>query len=276
MTGSATSQRGRPGRSDRQDRTRRRRRGPDLRVRARTPELMDRDGWEEREIELMYVEMARINRWLGGHAVSLGHLRSPPDGGGPPASVLDVGAGAADLAAALVRDSASGGPSVVALDLHPSACRVARRVTERLPAVRVVAADAFRLPFAERSFDLVHCALFLHHFHEREIGRLLGEMLRVSRRGVLVNDLHRHPVAYHGIRLLTRLFARSRLVRADAPLSVRRGFLPGELETLAEREGLRSCRLTRHWAYRLALWIPAGSGGAATGFPRPEEGERPR
>ena len=98
--------------------------------------------------------------------------------------------------------------------------------------------DAFQLPFGDDSFDYAHSALFLHHFRDQEIVSLLGEMRRVASRGIVVNDLERHPIAYHAIRVLSRIFIRSPIVRNDAPLSVRRGFRSEDLDRWGREESL--------------------------------------
>ena len=90
-------------------------------------------------------------------------------------------------------------------------------------------------------------SLFLHHFPPEDVARLLREMGRVAR-VVVVNDLHRHPLAYHAIRTLARL-SPSEMFRHDAPMSVRRGFTGPELDALLAEAGLVATRRWR-WAFR--------------------------
>jgi ubiquinone/menaquinone biosynthesis C-methylase UbiE len=164
---------------------------------------------------------------------------------------------------------------LIGLDRSLPTCREATRLTRvdsdpgsaRSDGPVFASADAFRLPFADRSFDLVHAALFLHHFREPDIGRLLGEMLRVARLGVLINDLHRNLLALYGIRALTALFSRSRYIRNDAPLSVRRGFRRAELMELWQRAGLPSPSIRWRWAFRWMLWTPAARAGVPPAQP---------
>ncbi len=62
-----------------------------------------------------------------------------------------------------------------------------------------VAGDAFRLPFRTGSFDYVFCSLFLHHFQDMDVVRLLRGFAEVARKAVLVIDLERNPVPYYFI-----------------------------------------------------------------------------
>ena len=68
-----------------------------------------------------------------------------------------------------------------------------------------------------------------HHFSGAGLTGLIGEMARVARRRVVVLDIRRHWLAYWGFVAWSRLWTRNRLVRADGPLSVLRGFTAAEL-----------------------------------------------
>ena len=113
-------------------------------------------------------------------------------------------------------------------------------------------ADARSLPFQSRSFDLVTAALFFHHLAQEDAVTTLREMSRVSRRGVIVNDIHRTAIAYHGIRAFTSVFGFSPMVRHDGPVSVRRAFNKSDLQEIAEGAGLQDYTIRWHWAFR---WI---------------------
>jgi hypothetical protein len=101
---------------------------------------------------------------------------------------------------------------------------------------------------------VVFCSLFCHHFDEPSILHIMDWMHANCRLGYFINDLQRDRMAYAGIRILTALFSRSRLVRNDAPLSVRRGFGRRDLEglVLAASQGQGDVRfeIESGWAFR--------------------------
>ncbi|WP_431211923.1 hypothetical protein ACQ86N_40085 [Puia sp. P3] len=68
--------------------------------------------------------------------------------------------------------------------------------------------------------------------------------------GWFINDLHRHPLAWGSIRLLTRLFSGSYLVKNDAPLSVLRGFSRSEWQRILQAAGIGGYTLRWKWAFR--------------------------
>jgi ubiquinone/menaquinone biosynthesis C-methylase UbiE len=203
------------------------------------------------------------NRRLGGARALLLALEPyvaewRPD---EPLEVLDVGTGAADLPLALVELGHQLGRrvEVTAVDRSQVVVESAQRAVEDEPAVRVVRADALRLPFGARSFDVVTASLFLHHFDEAGVRELLGSFRTVARRAVVVNDLRRHVVPWLFIAALGRLLGRGRAYVHDGPLSVRRGFTPEELDRAARDAGAREVRVRRLWPYRLVLEIDARS-----------------
>jgi ubiquinone/menaquinone biosynthesis C-methylase UbiE len=141
------------------------------------------------------------------------------------------------------------------VDLHPRALEVAElEAGADLPPLGLVRADARDLPFENEAFDLSTATLTLHHFSDADCVKVLSEMARVSRGGVIVSDLERHPLHYLGARLLSATWWRSDPVtRHDAPLSVLRSFTPAELVALARKVPLDSARVRRVFPFRLVL-----------------------
>jgi len=69
---------------------------------------------------------------------------------------------------------------------------------------------------------------------------------------VLVNDLHRHRLAYDSFRVLASLFSKSPMVQHDGPVSIRRAFRPEELLNFAKAAGIPA-RVYRSFPFRLVL-----------------------
>ncbi|MGD8395938.1 MAG: methyltransferase domain-containing protein [Candidatus Eiseniibacteriota bacterium] len=232
----------------------------DLSQRCHDAELMDDVSITGPRVERALAEIATVNRLLGGISTSLAGLRPFLAGRRQPVRVLDVGTGGADIPLAIAswcrRERIP--IRIVAIDVGADACRIARARTRDAPEVEVCRADVFALPFPPRSFHLAHCAMVLHHFTQSEIARILTTLATIVTEGIVINDLRRHPVAYHGIRLLTRIFSRSRLVRNDAPLSVRRGFQAADLDDLRDRCGFSGFRYRHAYAYRYLCEVALG------------------
>jgi ubiquinone/menaquinone biosynthesis C-methylase UbiE len=205
--------------------------------RAVEGEMMDDLSQPESEFAAAYRELAVINRRLGGIRAIERFLPAAQD-----LLILDVAAGGCDVSEALLRRFPC---HIVALDLNGRGLHLAKSA---LPLI----GDALDLPFPDRSFDIAMASLFFHHLSNEDCVRVLAQMWRIARRRVIINDLHRHAIAYFSIRVLTRLLSRSRMVRHDAPVSVRRSFRPAELMDIARRAGVPA-RVYRSFPYRLVL-----------------------
>ncbi|HSE97385.1 MAG TPA: methyltransferase domain-containing protein, partial [Blastocatellia bacterium] len=219
-------------------------------------ELLDAGEGTDEDVRKNLLDLRRINRLLGGTRVVLsaieGALKQEP---ADRFSLLDVGTGSADIPSSVCRWSRERGlePRIVGLDLSERNMRIARRHLGINRDVELVRADALFLPFAPRSFDFVSASLFLHHFREDDIVRLLEAFAAIARRAVIVNDLVRNLVPYYFIRATGPLFATSYLTRNDGPVSVLRGFTAAELKQLGQRAGLSRLSVRRHFPYRLSL-----------------------
>ena len=230
------------------------------------PEWIDRKDNDPADLEVVFRDIAIVNRRLGGAKAVLRALdpfldQTPPD---RDLEILDVGVGGGDIPAAIVDHGRGRGRrvSVVAIDLDPKTAGIAARAAFPFEEIRVLRADAFALPFRDRSFDLVIASMFLHHFAHGECVRLLASFRHLARRAVLVNDLRRHRLAWGFIALTARLSLRHRMFVHDAPLSVLRGFTDGELLAAAYEAGGSSARLNRRWPFRLLLTLPGAGAGA--------------
>ncbi|MFN2431760.1 MAG: methyltransferase domain-containing protein [Gemmatimonadota bacterium] len=222
---------------------------------AERRELMDAEPSEPGEIAGALRELARVNRLLGGRRTTLAHLgRLLAATGQRRVSVLDVAAGGGDMAEAMVAWGARRGWELrfTFVDRHPFVLARVERESRFRPGL--VRGDALELPFRDDSFDLCVTSLFFHHLEAAGTRAALGEMRRVARTGVLVNDLVRDRIAWGWIVLLSRLFSRNRLVRHDGPLSVLRAYRPADFRRLAREGGLSEWGVRRHFPYRMCLW----------------------
>ena len=194
----------------------------------------------EHEFAAAYRELKIINRTLGGVRAIERFL--PPAKRGVNLLMLDVAAGACDVSEALLEKLPC---RIVTLDLNARGLKLADKSWP-------VVADALALPFRDGTFDVVMASLFFHHLSNDNCVQVLSQMWRIAKRRILINDLHRHAVAYFSIRALTALFSKSRMVRHDGPVSVLRAFQSRELLDIARRAGVPA-RVHRSFPYRLVL-----------------------
>ena len=194
-------------------------------------------------------DLRRVNRWLGGvslSAAAIEALAAHRDD----LTMIDVGTGGADIPLGLLARARRRGRrlSVVAVDSRAEVLAAAALATPGLPTadgLELVVADGRTLPYPDRSFDVAHCSLVVHHLGPDEAVALLREMGRVARLGVVVNDLDRTRLGWVGAWLMGHLLTRNRYSRLDGPLSVQRAYRAEEVAAMLREAGLRPVRILR-------------------------------
>lgn len=235
---------------------------PSFKIRTNEDEQMDDFSIDDERLTDALQQLRVVNQYLSGYSTTMSwlipYLRSRSR-----TRILDVGTGIADFPEMIVWWAAVNLPDhdleVVAIDANPVTVAYARKnLDERLPKelsdrITVETADALALPYDDQSFDIAIGAMFLHHFAHDRATEIVRSMQRVSRDGILINDLDRHPLAYYGIFALTRLLPAAPMVRHDAPVSVLRGFKDEDLRAIAEAAVLPEFTIRWRFPFRWLL-----------------------
>jgi 2-polyprenyl-3-methyl-5-hydroxy-6-metoxy-1,4-benzoquinol methylase len=177
-----------------------------------------------------------------------------------PLSVLDVACGAGDLAIGLAQRARARGiaVSMEGCDISQTAIDHARRrAVERGATVTFFQHDALTQPLPQQ-YDVVVCALFLHHLDEGDATRLLTTLGRAARSLLIVTDLDRSRLGLALAWIGTRLLTRSPVVHVDSLRSVRAAWTRAEAEALATRAGLSRHRVHPIWPCRWRLLAEGG------------------
>lgn len=224
-----------------------------LRQRTYRKELLDGPGIPFPDIRRNMKELEVINRYLGGHRITVAglHLLAKRiDHRKQPIRILEIGCGGGDnlrAIAAWAKDQQIP-VQLTGIDINGE-CVAFARETNSLPPIQFIHSDYQDASFRVKP-DIVFSSLFCHHFTERQLVQMLWWMYNNSTTGFFINDLHRHWLAYYSIKLLTQLFSKSYLVKNDAPLSVQRGFKKTDWKHLFDVAGLKTLRCQWKWAFR--------------------------
>jgi ubiquinone/menaquinone biosynthesis C-methylase UbiE len=217
-------------------------------------EMMDSPNNSPRELlEDDLRNLRIINRYLGNYrAVLSGLARLIEEQKLKRFSLIDVGTGSGDIPALIASWARRRhlNAQLIGLDPEPVTLRAAVSQIRDYPEIALVRGDGRALPLASDSVDFVLSSQMLHHFSEDDIINLLRGWSRVARRAIIVCDLVRHPLAYYGIRLVTKAFTRNIMTRTDGPLSVQRAFTLEEWRELFERAGIGPFRLFAKFPFR--------------------------
>jgi 2-polyprenyl-3-methyl-5-hydroxy-6-metoxy-1,4-benzoquinol methylase len=225
--------------------------------RSREAELLDSTELSGAEVCLNLAEIESINRLLGGHNTTIAGIRHFVKNPKHTYAVLDIGCGGGDSLLALQAWGQNHGFQfqLHGIDILPDAVDYSRDNLQHLPNARVWQQDFHTLPDQPGQYDIVLCSLFCHHLYDEDLKSLLRKMVQLSRLGIVINDLHRHPLAYYSIKVLTALLSRSHMTRNDAALSVRKGFRMDEWRQLLEELDLGAYHVQWRWAFRHLVMV---------------------
>jgi 2-polyprenyl-3-methyl-5-hydroxy-6-metoxy-1,4-benzoquinol methylase len=219
-----------------------------FRHRSYQSELLDRPDIPFEDIERNMHELNFINTWLGGHAITLTGVESLVNTQ-KPVTICEIGCGGGDNLVAIQKwcEKKNIPVAFIGIDINPHCIDVASK--RALSNTQLIQSD-YKDAQLEKQPDIIFSSLFCHHFSDREMVKQLQWMKSNARIGFFINDLHRHKVAYYSIKVLTKLFSNSYLVKHDAPLSVARGFTREEWLQFFNFAGISNFSIEWKWAFR--------------------------
>ena len=221
-------------------------------------ELMDTEAVSLEDYRACLEDLAKVNaltlthrpilKWLDGATRNLKpHER---------VTVLDVGYGHGDLLRRIHEWSRRSGRPVdlMGVDLNPLSEAIARAATPDAMRIEYRTGDVFAFE-PERPIDLVISSQTTHHLSEEQLVGFVRWMERVAARGWFIADLHRHPIPFHGFRLLSRLARWHRFVQHDGPVSIARSFRREDWRRILDAAGLSRSEASIRWHVPFRLCV---------------------
>lgn len=168
-------------------------------------------------------------------------------------SLLDVGYGGGGMLRAIEKWAKKRDirPKLIGIDLNPKSQAAAQAQT---PSDREIDYRTGDYAACEPC-DFIISSLVAHHMTHDQLVNFLRFMEAHAKQGWLINDLHRHRLAYFGYPILARLMGWHPIVRSDGQLSVARSYRPNEWPPLLEEAGVRTgaAQVVRRFPYRLCV-----------------------
>ncbi|QXP60548.1 methyltransferase domain-containing protein [Olleya sp. HaHaR_3_96] len=201
-------------------------------------------------------KLAKINQWLGGNIVTINGLKKTlkNHNKSEAITIIDLGCGGGDI----LREISLFGKKnnynfkLIGIDANPHTVNYANLLSQKYDNVSFEAIDIFSDEFNNLEYDLVLTTLFLHHFKEDQLVSFLKPVLQKAKLGIVVNDLHRHKLAYYLFKLLCTTIKNKTIVE-DGLTSVLRGFKREELTTISKQINA-NYQIQWKWAFRFQ-WI---------------------
>jgi 2-polyprenyl-3-methyl-5-hydroxy-6-metoxy-1,4-benzoquinol methylase len=232
---------------------------PDFSIRSMDAEIMDDLEYSGKMMDRTLYELEFINKWLGGNDVTLGGIKQMVKNHDPKETICiaDLGCGRGDILRLISQWAKKENRKVrlIGIDANPYIIEAARTNLSEYPDIELRTMNIFAVPFQLMKFDIVLGTLFYHHFSNQQLQAFFRQLKDQVRIGFIINDIHRHVLAFYSIRLLTRYFSRSSMVKFDAPLSVLKAFKRKELIEILRNAGAEIFTIQWKWAFRWQVLV---------------------
>lgn len=201
-------------------------------------------------------QLAIVNKLLGGNRVTIGGLKKllenrPKD---KLISIVDLGCGSGDMLRKVAEFGRKNGYQfqLLGIDANDATINYARQLSVGYSEISFIKQDVLAEEFKTHRYDIAMCTLFLHHFEDAVALNLVKTLLTNSSFGVLVNDLHRHKMAYYLFKIIT-FRIKNKMTREDGLTSILKAFKREDFDRFSKELDYKST-ITWRWAFRYQ-WI---------------------
>lgn len=200
-------------------------------------------------------ELDFINKTLGGHSITISGIKKLVTDKNRIYTIVDIGCGGGDAMKYIAYWARKNNYKVrlIGVDMNADAIDYMNINCKEYSEIRGMVSDYKEYLKLNSNIDIVHCSLFCHHLKDNELIELFGYLKQFAKVGFVINDLERNRFAYYSIKVLTRLFNGSSLVKNDAPLSVLRGFKKKELKQILMKSDVTKVNIQWKWAFRYLI-----------------------
>lgn len=239
-----------------------------LAKRAERAELMDNEQAGGPELSTALSQLRMLNRLFHASGPTVYGVNQLWQAAGKPRSlrVLDVGCGSGDVNRALLRwaDKHRITMTIRLVDTSAEACEAARTLYQSEPRIEVSQENLFHLRNRGECADIVTATQLLHHFNGEQLILAVQALTSTARLGVVINDIHRHWLAWLAVWGVSRLLPENRYIRHDGPLSVAKGFRNADWQRIGA--ALPGAQLMYSWRplFRYAAVVKGGHRGGET------------
>jgi len=228
----------------------------DTKNRSTAVEIMDDLNMSGDQLINSLDQLATINKWLGGNKITIDGLKIILKNQSKEKTIciIDLGCGNGDMLRKVADFGRKNGYTfqLVGIDANQTTIDYALQLSANYPEITYRKEDVLSGEFETHTYDIVMCTLFLHHFEDSVALALVQTMLKNAKIGVLINDLHRHWLAYSLFNLLTSVID-NQMTKRDGLTSILKAFKREDLDRFSQKLTYKST-ITWRWAFRYQ-WI---------------------
>ena len=190
-------------------------------------------------------QIAGINKWLGGNGLTIDGIKTilKTQSKDKIISIIDLGCGNGDMLREVAEFGKKNGYKIelLGLDANQTTIDYAIQLSADYPEITYRKEDVLSKEFETHSYDIALCTLFLHHFEDTVALSFIQTLVKNAKIGVVINDLHRHRLAYYLFKILT-LVINNDMVKTDGLISILRGFKRKDLERFSKKKSITKAR----------------------------------
>lgn len=219
-------------------------------------EWMDDPATSPQDLAYAVRDINKVNGLLGGYAFTyravLKLLKQRPINSRT--TIVDMGCSDGDILRWLAARLPEENLRFIGIDVAEKSIIAARDRTQD-SRISYQVLDIHDATPAVLDCDILLCTLTLHHFDDREVVRLLRSFVRIAGTAVVINDLHRHIVAYRLFQGLSRLLSFAPISIHDGLVSIASGFTRSGLKIFLQKADITRYEISWKWSFRYLITI---------------------
>lgn len=219
------------------------------------PEWMDDPNLDQVTLQHAVDDINTVNRLLHGFHFTLKavkkELQKHPN---KALTIVDAGCGDGEMLRYLEKNLKQENVSFLGLDFAARSIEKARLKSKGLLRLRFRESDILKIHPADLKCDILISSLTMHHFNDSEIVTFLTKFKEITSKTIIINDLHRHRLAFLFFKYLSPIFIKHEISKHDGLISIASGFKARDFKKYATAIGTNNDRWTWKWSFRF-IWI---------------------
>ncbi len=201
-------------------------------------------------------QLATINKWLGGNKIAIDGVKTllKNQTKEKTISIVDLGCGHGDILRKIADFGRENGFKfqLLGIDANQATIDYGIQLSKDYPEISYLKEDVLSKEFDAQTYDIALCTLFLHHFEDPTALKLIQTLVKNANIGVIINDLHRHWLAYYLFKIVT-VFVNNVMIKQDGLTSILKAFKRKDLEEFSKKINYK-ITIKWRWAFRYQ-WI---------------------
>lgn len=222
--------------------------------RSELAEKMDDPDLPEEELAVILNDINRVNKLLGGLLFSLNAVKKAiaEINTAETITIMDLGCGDGTLLRYLDDHIAQKNVSFIGIDLNAKSINRAKKLTSS-SRISYVQEDIRKVDKSQESCDILISMLTFHHLDDTEIVGVLNVAKQIVSHKIIINDLHRHFLAYLSFKIVSPILLEHAISKYDGLVSIASAFKTKDFKQYATSCGLYNYSVDWKWSFRY-IW----------------------